>query len=62
MAYEHFLHFKGRIFSSVPSESKPSPKGRTGPQFQDANNINAGQGVLIVHSRTKLLHIFDETE
>ena len=62
MAYEHFLHFKGRIFSLVPSVSKLYFKGRTGPQFQDANNINAGRGELIVHSRTKLLHIFKEAE
>jgi len=30
--------------------------------FKNANNINAGHVRLIVHSRAKLLHIFEETD
>jgi len=57
-----FVISKAGYFPRFHPSQNLLPKARTGPQIQDANNINAGEGALIVRSWTKLLHIFEETE
>jgi len=60
--FSEFFAFKRPDESSFLPVEMSLKIDRSELSFQDANNINAMHAGLIVRSRPKLLHIFEETD